>query len=88
MAFDDLERRCPRLGGEVRFEYCRTSGPSNEPCFKAIDCWWERFDVVSYFQNHLDQETFTHLTNPSPPNKVASLLELIEQAKARIGSEE
>ena len=83
-AFDDLQRRCPRLGSVVPFGYCRTDGQAQGPCFKVLDCWWERFDVALFFQHRLSPETFQRLTDAPPPNKVASLLDLIQQAQRRL----
>ena len=84
-SYDDMQRRCPRLGGPVSFGYCRMDGEDQRPCFKVLDCWWERFDVVSYFRHRLPQEAFEKLKCPSAPNKVASLVDLIQQARNRTG---
>lgn len=78
-----FERRCPRLGGQVAFQYCRECGDGNLPCFKVIDCWWELFDVVAFFQNTLSKDDFNRLLQLKPKPKVLSLVELIEQAKTR-----
>jgi len=51
--YDQRQRRCPRLGGPVTFLYCRTCGDETMPCFKVLDCWWELFDVVAFFQKVL-----------------------------------
>lgn len=80
---DQLQRRCPRLGGPVTFHYCRTCGEKQTPCFKVVDCWWEFFDVAAYFQNLLPEEDFNRLLNARPKPKVSSLVELIAQARAR-----
>ncbi len=82
---DQLERRCPRLGGPVTFRYCRTSGDDDLPCWKVMDCWWEYFDVVAYWKRNLAEEQFTRLVNTKPKPKVTSLVELIEKAKRRQG---
>jgi len=82
-SFDDMQRRCPRLGGPVSFDYCCDSGEDQSPCFKVFDCWWERFDVVGYFRQRLSAEAFGRLKCAPPPNKMASLVDLIQQAKAR-----
>jgi hypothetical protein len=80
---DNLQRRCPRLGGPVSFGYCRTCGEGKGPCFKVLDCWWERFDVVGYFQHSLPPAEFERLRCASPPDKVVSLVTLIRQAQER-----
>ena len=81
---DDLERRCPRLGGQIRFNYCRGRDGGTDPCFKVLDCWWERFDVVTYFRRQLSEQAFARLTQARPPDKVASLVDIIRQAQIRV----
>lgn len=79
-----LERRCPRLGGDVSFGYCKACGEDKTPCFKVLDCWWERFDVVAYLQACLSTDAFSALcAQRTPPDKVTSLVDLIRQAQAR-----
>ncbi len=80
---DSLEQRCPRLGGPVPFKYCRTTGEGGMPCFKIMDCWWETFDVRTYLENSLSEAEFKSILEAKPPDKIASLLDLIEQAKQR-----
>jgi hypothetical protein len=79
---DGLTRRCPRLGGEISFSYCRTCGQDRQPCWKVFDCWWETFDIVSHMKTCLDAEQFERLTKIRPEPKINSLLDLITQAKA------
>jgi hypothetical protein len=81
---DQIERRCPRLGGSVSFGYCRTSGDDQSVCWKILDCWWESFDVVKHLQNSLSEKRFNQLVHAKPKPKILSLVELIEQAKKRI----
>jgi hypothetical protein len=79
-----LQRRCPRLGGDVNFGYCRTCGEEKSACFKVLDCWWERFDVAEYLKSRMTGEAFAALAaRRPPPDKVASLVELIRRAQAR-----
>lgn len=65
------------------FSYCRNGAAAPETCFKALDCWWERFDVVAFLKERLTAEAFAKLQNPSPPDKVSSLLDLVHQARQR-----
>ena len=50
---DAKKRRCPMLGHEVAFSYCREPG-SETPCRKIFDCWWETFDVSAFINDHYD----------------------------------
>ena len=60
-----------------------TTGEDDQPCFKIIDCWWETFDIVRYLQDHLPEDQFARLMQARPRPKIASLVEMIEQAKNR-----
>ena len=85
---DTLERRCPRLGHDVDFGYCTHCGENQTPCFKVLDCWWERFDVVTHMKACLTPKVFDALVcHRPPPDKVASLVALIHQAKMRAAQE-
>lgn len=86
-SLDDLRRRCPRLGSEVNFGYCRCCEKEGGVCFKALDCWFETFDVVSFFRQRLSPEAFDRLSQAPPPNKIASLVDLIRQAQERMQKE-
>ena len=80
-----LERRCPRLGGDIQFSYCRSCGDAGSVCFKIMDCWWERFDVTSYLQNSLSKEDFEALKTANPPPKITNLIDLIQAAQHNTG---
>ena len=75
---DQLERRCPRLGGPVSFFYCKTGSDDRSVCWKIFDCWWECFDVVGYLKKTLSEDTFKKLANSKPKQKIVSLVELVE----------
>ena len=80
---EELEIRCPRLGGTVPFRYCMAPA---EPtvCFKILDCWWEMIDVTSYLKEHLPEEDFCRfLENRNRPNRMESILELVEKFKSK-----
>ena len=80
---DNLERHCPRLGGAVFFHYCKQCGDNGLPCWKAFDCWWEFFDIVTFLKENLSEDQFRRLVTWEPKPKLSSLIEMIEQAKIR-----
>lgn len=80
---DDLEIRCPRLGGPVPFTYCEKTGRNGQPCFKVMDCWWQHFDVVDYLKKHLPAEALAELLDQRPRPKLTGILELIERARQK-----
>ncbi len=78
-ANDHRSRRCPILGHDIRFSYCRQPGRLL-PCGRVGDCWWEMFDVESFIRaNYTDEQVRQILSAPKP--KVLSLIELIQQAR-------
>lgn len=81
---DHLTRRCPRLGGMVEFGYCRILGEDGLPCVKVLDCWWETFDVVGFFRRNLSESDFQKIAAARPKPKIASILEIVEEAKRRL----
>ena len=80
----DFQIRCPRLGHQINFPYCRSEN-NGLPCFKTLDCWFNHFNVQEYLKQSLSKEDFekTFLKRAKP--KVLSLIDLIEQAKKRQG---
>ena len=71
--------RCPRLGHEIYFSYCRQEN-MGLPCFKILDCWFAYFDVVDYLRRELSEEEWKEIfENPGRP-KMISLLNSIRAA--------
>ncbi|MFC1579730.1 hypothetical protein ACFL4N_02330 [Thermodesulfobacteriota bacterium] len=77
---DDYQIRCPRLGHQIAFSYCRVENRGS-PCFKTLDCWHAHFMVEEFLREHLTPEewekTFKSPTRP----KMLTLVELVQQAK-------
>src|ERR1035437_188464 len=86
----DVLPRCPRLGHDPTFGYCRQES-RGKPCRLILDCWWERFDVRAFLQAHLPEEDMAQVERAGaapPPSKVLSSVEMIQQAKDRIALEQ
>ena len=84
--FDTESGYCRMLGHEVLFSYCKVA-KNSIPCFKIMDCWFERLPISDYMKdNYAEDEIETILKKPE--NKVITLYELIEQAKKRIDSDQ
>lgn len=79
---DEFTIRCPRLGHQINFAYCRSEN-SGRPCFKTLDCWYNHFDVHAFLKEKLTREDFAKTFENKVKPKVSSLLDLIEQAKAK-----
>jgi len=80
--YDNFERRCPLLGHEIKFQYCRSAN-LGLPCRKILNCWFERFPVENFLRNHFSKEEIETILKPQKP-KLVSLIELIKQSQSSI----
>jgi hypothetical protein len=72
--------RCPRLGHQIAFSYCRKEN-LGLPCFKTLDCWHPHFRVEQHLRAELTPEEWQKTFTRRPKPKMLSLVELIEQAR-------
>jgi hypothetical protein len=79
---EDYMIRCPRLGHQIYFAYCRSEN-MGLPCFKTLDCWFDHFLVEEYLRQELTSDEWEKIFDRPPKPKMLSLVELIEQAKKR-----
>lgn len=79
---DTFEIRCPRLGHQIHFAYCRKEN-FGLPCFKALQCWHPYFNVEEYLRRELSADQWREAFEKPGKHKVLSLVELIEQAQKR-----
>jgi len=75
-----MKIRCPKLGHEVDFSYCRREN-NGLPCTRTILCWSSYFDVESFLRNELSEEEWNKVFESPLQPKIITLLELIEKAK-------
>ena len=80
--YDHLELRCPRLGGEVKFSYCRKEG-GDLPCLRIITCWYPHFPVEQHLRANMTKDSWDSFVGQMPKDKITTLMELIEAAKKR-----
>ena len=79
--YDDRSIRCPRVGGDVNFLYCRSEN-NLLPCGWIVGCWQNRVDINKFLEdNYSDEELARIFTLPRP--RVESLLKMVEKAKER-----
>jgi len=83
---EDYRIRCPRLGHQISFSYCRSEN-RGLPCFKILDCWRDHFLVEEYLKKELTSEEWERAFSGPPKPKILSLVELIQQAKNRAKEE-
>ena len=79
---EDFRIRCPRLGHQVRFSYCRQEN-MGLPCFKTLDCWHLHFPVEQYLRQELTASDWERTFSRAKQPKLSSLLELIQKAQKR-----
>jgi hypothetical protein len=78
------QTRCPRLGGEVTFGYCKREG-GDIPCPRTLLCWQGSFAVEVHLRETLTAEQWDRCFNSKPKEKIASLIELIEESRRPLG---
>jgi hypothetical protein len=78
--YDPLEIRCPKLGGEVTFSYCRQED-GGLPCSRTITCWHLCFPVELHLKGLLTEDEWDRCFGRPPKDRLTTLLELIEKAK-------
>jgi len=77
--YDGNMIRCPRIGGDVNFLFCRTEN-NMLPCRWIVNCWKGRLDIRTFLEGHYTQKELGQVfTEPKP--KVESLVRLVEKAK-------
>ena len=77
--FDKLEIRCPRLGGEVNFKYCRSEEAPF--CPRIVICWAERIDIANFLNENYTPEQIHSALNKPKSNKLDQILRAMEKAK-------
>ena len=82
--YDSLQIRCPRLGGEVTFGYCRIEG-GELPCLRIIACWQCCIPIAEYLRETLSPDQLERFAKQNPKERIATLVELIEAAKKDSG---
>lgn len=80
--YDHFEMRCPRLGGEITFSYCRQEG-GDIPCLRIITCWYPFIPVEQYLKKSMTADAWDSFVSQMPKDKITSIIELIEEAKKR-----
>lgn len=82
-AFDHIQVRCPRMGHQIDFGYCRAMS-DGLPCPQAINCFYYTFPVEAYFRRVLKEETFARIFLSEKPGRYESFLQTVSEAKERV----
>ena len=78
--YDALILRCPQLGGEVPFKYCRTLN-EDLPCRRIVVCWEFRLEIAKFLGEHYSIDQIEHALAPPIKSRIETILELVEKAK-------
>jgi hypothetical protein len=78
--YDALITRCPQLGGEVPFSYCRTVN-EDLPCRKIIICWEFRIQIGKFLNENYSIDQIQQALAPPTKTRLETILDLIEKAK-------
>jgi hypothetical protein len=73
--------RCPRLGDEIPFFYCLQEA-GVLPCARIVNCWSPYFNIEVFLKEKLTPAKWDNFINFQAKDKISSLIELIEKAKA------
>ena len=77
---DHLIIRCPQLGGEVPFRYCRIVS-EDLPCRRIIPCWEFRIEISKFLAEHYSIDQIQRALSLPIKSRVETIIELIEKAK-------
>jgi len=77
-SFDHLIVRCPWLGGEVPFSYCRKQG-AGTPCPRLPGCWMDRVDIKSYLKSFFSHEEIAAFFQQIPQGRMDTFLLSLER---------
>ncbi|MBN1932502.1 MAG: hypothetical protein JW786_12940 [Desulfobacterales bacterium] len=80
--FNHIEIRCPRLGGEVTFAYCRKED-DDLPCPRIIKCWQAYFPVEQFLKEKLTSEQWKCFCSRLPKDKITTIFEIVEEIKKK-----
>jgi len=77
--YDDKAMRCPRVGGEVNFRFCRFEN-NMLPCRFIVGCWQGQIDIEAFLDEQYSEEELDSIFAPPRP-KMEALVDLMEKAK-------
>ncbi|MBN1227591.1 MAG: hypothetical protein JXA79_11420 [Deltaproteobacteria bacterium] len=79
--YDHLIIRCPSLGGEVPFSYCRKQG-KGDPCPRLPRCWMKLVDIETYIKDSFTPEEITAFFLQPPSGRMDKFISHLTEATA------
>jgi hypothetical protein len=77
--YDEKTIRCPRVGGDVTFKYCRFEN-NMLPCKWIVGCWRMYIDINKFLEDYYSNEELDQIF-ALPKPKIQGLVSMIEKAK-------
>jgi hypothetical protein len=77
--YDAKTMRCPRVGGEVTFRFCRFEN-NMLPCRFIVGCWQGQMDIEAFLDEQYSAEELENIFTPPRP-KMETLVDLMEKAR-------
>lgn len=78
--FDEQFLRCPLLGGEVPFSYCRRVNDGG-PCRRMPFCWGDRIDIAGYIEGFYSQDEIQRFFLQDGPGRLGRIMENLRRVK-------
>ena len=78
--YDSLILRCPSLGGEVPFRYCRRMD-QGAPCRRLPVCWAERFDIVGYIKRFYSADEIKQIFFSPGHGRLGQIMDNLERVE-------
>lgn len=80
--YDKVEIRCPKLGCEITFAYCRQE-QGDLPCARTVKCWQPYISVEGYLNETLSREDRERFYNTPPKGKIATIFDTVAEIEGR-----
>ena len=77
---DHKEIRCPRLGGDVIFKFCRTCDPPF--CHRIIVCWAQTLDIGTFLASNYTPAEIRQGLERKAGDKLGQILTLADKARS------
>ncbi|MCK9274684.1 MAG: hypothetical protein M0P57_06295 [Syntrophales bacterium] len=78
--YDNLQIRCPKLGGEITFAYCRIE-QGTIPCRQIIGCWHTTIPIESYLEEVFSRKLLDQYLNVPSKDKITTIFEIVDSLK-------
>jgi len=83
--YDTVEIRCPKLGCEITFAYCRQE-QGDLPCARTIKCWEPYLPIEAYLTEILSEADQERFRAALPQGRMATIFETVDRIKGQQGA--